>query len=87
MKDDHVAVLLEDLHGKFDAVAEAVSGVALDIQSLKSDVHSIDARLDHVEQNISATMAAVTDQSLQLNRQDAVLDDHEGRLSTLESGA
>jgi len=49
-----VSSLLEDLHGKFDAVAEAVSGVAQDVQSLKADVHSIDDRLDHVEQDITA---------------------------------
>ena len=54
MKDDHCVSLLEDLHGKFDAVAEAVSGVAQDVQSLKADVHSIDDRLDHVEQDITA---------------------------------
>jgi uncharacterized protein YoxC len=58
-----VSSLLEDLHGKFDAVAEAVSGVAQDVQSLKADVHSIDDRLDHVEQDITAIKAAVTDQS------------------------
>ncbi len=73
MKDDHVAVLLEDINGKIDRMAEGVG-------SLKETAMETNRRLKKVEQDtelIPAIKAAVTDQSAQLK-------DHEIRVTKLE---
>jgi ABC-type transporter Mla subunit MlaD len=76
MKDDHVAILLEDINGKLDGLADVIKGVS-------EKVDSIDQRLEHVETNtehLPAVEAAVTDQSHQLN-------ELEQRITSLEQAA
>jgi hypothetical protein len=76
MKDDHVAVLLEDLSSKFDGATEAVSAMAADVRELKQLIPEIaDLKAD-----IKVIKAAVTDQTHQLN-------DHKIRIAGLEQAA
>lgn len=63
MKDDHMAVLLEDLDSKFDGVIEAVSDLATDVKAMKVDVAEIKEDVADLKTDVSAIKAAVTDQS------------------------
>jgi outer membrane murein-binding lipoprotein Lpp len=71
MKDNHVAIILERMEGKFDAFAEAMSGIPADVEQLKNDVAI-------VKDDVQAIKAAVKDQSGQLS-------DHEERVTSLEA--
>jgi archaellum component FlaC len=76
MKDNHVAVRLEDISGKLDGVADVVSGLSDRLQRL-------DERLERVEQHteqMPAVHAAIKD----ISRESA---NHATRLSTLEEAA
>lgn len=78
MKDNDVAVLIEDLDNKFDAVAELVTSVAKDVRGLHQKVDNLDIRLERVEHNTKAITAVIKAQTSQLNT-------HHTRISALEA--
>ena len=80
MKDYHVAVLLEDLNSKFDAVTELVTGVAKDVSVVKTDLAEAKTDLGEVKDTVRTIKAAVTDQTHELK-------DHDKRLRHLEHKA
>lgn len=74
MKDDYVAVLLEDMNSKFDAVIESVSGLATDVKELKQLIPDV----TELKSDVKVIKAAVTDQTTKLN-------DHETRITVIEA--
>lgn len=76
MKDDHVAILLEDIDSKIEAVLEAMPSSA----EISQRFGALDERLEQIESNVKAIKAAVTDQSAELR-------DHQHRISDLERAA
>jgi hypothetical protein len=74
MKDDHVAVLLEDMNSKFDVVIESVSGLASGVKELKQLIPDV----TELKSDVKVIKAAVTDQTTQLN-------DHENRITAIEA--
>ncbi|HUD07182.1 MAG TPA: hypothetical protein VMR34_04820 [Candidatus Saccharimonadales bacterium] len=76
MKKDHLEVLLEDIDGKMQALAEGMSLLQADSREIKKSV----AHISKIEDDIKAIKAAVTDH----NR---VLDDHGVRITSLEHAA
>lgn len=76
MNDRQFAALLEEMHGRFDAVTELV-------RTVDAKVTAMDERLERVEQQtalIPPMQAAIRDQS-------TALDQHDTRLTTLENAA
>lgn len=71
MKNNHVAILLEDIEGKLSRFAEAMADVP-------GTVEKIDERLKKVESDLQVIKAVVTDHNQELR-------DHASRISTLET--
>jgi peptidoglycan hydrolase CwlO-like protein len=72
--DNYIGMLLEDIQSKLQGVAEGVS-------DLNKKADRTDKRLDKIEENtniIPAQQAAIKGQTAQLN-------DHEQRITALES--
>ena len=67
-------ILLEHMDNRFDAVIEAVGQMQDQLKVLPA----MQADLEEVKSNVKTIKAVVTDQSSQLN-------DHETRISVLES--
>lgn len=78
MKDDYVAVLLEDVNSKFDQIIEVVSPLLEKVNGIDDRLDRIDQRLEVVEGDLRVIKAAVTEQSKEL-------DDHEHRIGQLEA--
>ncbi len=76
MKNDHIAVLLENLTNQFKGVTKVVIDLAGDIHELKQLIPDI----RELKSDIKIIRVAVTDQTHQLN-------DHEDRIISLEQVA
>jgi archaellum component FlaC len=73
MKNDHVAVLLEDMNSKFHAVTELVTSVAKDVSVVKSDLAEVKTGLIEVKDTVRTIKAAVTNQTHELKDQNSRL--------------
>lgn len=74
MKDNHVAVILEDINHKFDVVFEIAGDIMAlkqDLGGLKADVHELKLDMKTVKAAVQATNHQVTD--------------HENRLTMLKA--
>ncbi len=67
MEKNHLEVLLEDMHSKFDAVTELVSGMAEDVTTLKQDVGTLSTNMSTLKDDVHVIRAVVTEQSGELN--------------------
>jgi len=66
MEKNHLEVLLEDMHSKFDAVTELVSGMAEDVTTLKEDVGALSVNVATLKDDVHVIKAVVTEQSGEL---------------------
>lgn len=73
MKDDHVAVLLEDISSQMKRMAEVLSTLAT-----KEQLQRVEDRVENIETDVKTIKAVVTSESAQLH-------DHEVRITTLET--
>jgi len=71
MKDDHVAILLEQISGQMSQFAELIGDMLKDVAQIKQDVGEI-------KDDVKAIKSVIKDHSGQL-------DDHEHRIATLEA--
>jgi len=77
MEKNHLEVLLEDMHSKFDAVNELVTGMSEDVQVLKQDVGTLSTNVSTLKDDVHVIKTVVTEQSGELK-------DTRDRLTALE---
>ena len=78
MEKNHLEVLLESMHSKFDAVTELATGMADAVQVLKQNVESLTTDMTEVNVNVHVIKTVVTEQSGELK-------DAKERLTVLEA--
>jgi hypothetical protein len=83
MKDDHVAVLLEDIQDKLIRLADGQNGLSDKLGRMDTRLHRVE---DHTER-IPAIEAAITDLSKEARNDEVQLKDHETRITLLEQAA
>lgn len=89
MPKDHVSIMLEKIDGKFDLLAEDISGVKEKLSGLSDKVDGLSDKVDLLVEDMDYVKGKLVsiDDKLDKKAEKSVVDNHETRLGKLEKVA